>query len=164
MSCSNSRPFSPISSSRPRKGLIKEAPAFAAMIACAAEKHNVTFTLIPSPDNARVAFRPARVSGHFMTTFGAIFEYSCPSRSMPSVSSLVHSADTGPLTISQIAAMCSLKSTLPSLEISEGLVVTPSAIPKDTASRISSRLAVSRKNFIKTSSYECDKAAEIIRE
>jgi hypothetical protein len=55
---------------------MKEAPAFAARMACAAEKHKVTFTLIPSLDNARVAFKPARVSGHFMTTFGAIFEYS----------------------------------------------------------------------------------------
>jgi hypothetical protein len=121
------------------------------MIACAAEKQSVTFTLMPSLDNARVAFSPARVSGHFMTTFGAIFEYSWPSRSIPSVSSLVHSADTGPLTISQIAAMCSSNSTLPSFAINEGLVVTPSAIPKAAASRISLRLALSRKNFIKTS-------------
>src|SRR5262249_33644238 len=47
--------------------------------------------------------------------------------------------------------MCSLKSTLPSLDTSDGLVVTPSSIPRLAASRISLRLAVSMKNFIQPS-------------
>src|SRR6267142_3559558 len=151
MSCSRINPFWPISSRRPRNGLIKDAPALAAKIACAAEKQSVTFTLIPSRDNCCVAFSPSRVRGHFTTTFGAIFEYSRPSRNMPSVSRLVTSAETGPCTISQIAAMCCLKSTPPSLAMRDGLVVTPSARPNELASRISFRLAVSIKNFIKTS-------------
>src|SRR5258705_7644711 len=144
-------PFWPMSSRRPRRGLIKEAPALAARIACAAEKHKVTLTLIPSFANRRVALSPSRVSGHLTTTLGAILEYSRPSRSMPSVSWLVTSAETGPWTISQMAAICCLKSTPPSLAISEGLVVTPSAIPNEAPSRISFRFAVSRKNFIITS-------------
>ena len=41
-----------------------------------------------------------------------------------------------------------LKSTSPSFAISDGLVVTPSARPRDAPSRISLRFAVSRKNFI----------------
>src|SRR6185436_11260050 len=44
--------------------------------------------------------------------------------------------------------MCCLKSTSPSFEMSDGLVVTPSARPSAAPSRISLRLAVSRKNFI----------------
>src|SRR5215217_6149291 len=48
--------------------------------------------------------------------------------------------------------MCCLKSTPLSFAISDGLVVTPSARPSAAPSRISLRLAVSRKNFI-TSSY-----------
>src|SRR5687768_13435486 len=137
-----------MSSRRPRNGLINDAPAFAATIACAAEKQRVTFTRIPSSDRCRVAFNPSRVSGHLITTFGAIFEYSRPSRTIPSLSWLVTSAETGPWTISQIAAMCCLKSTFPSFAIREGLVVTPSARPNAAPSRISLRFAVSRKNFI----------------
>src|ERR1041384_5805400 len=148
MFCSNNRPFSPMSSKRPRNGLMNAAPAFAATIACAGEKHKVTFTLIPSSVNCRVALRPSRVSGHLTTTFGAIFAYSSPSRTMPSLSWLVTSAETGPWTISQIAAMCFLKSTSPSFAISDGFVVTPSASPSDAPSRISFKFAVSRKNFI----------------
>src|SRR5262249_50197214 len=47
-----------------------------------------------------------------------------------------------------MVCICSLKSTLPSFETSDGLVVTPSSIPRLAASRISLRLAVSKKNFI----------------
>src|SRR5947209_18273794 len=50
-----------------------------------------------------------------------------------------------------MAAMCCLKSTPPSFATREGLVVTPSAMPSDAASRISLRFAVSIKNFISTS-------------
>ena len=56
--------------------------------------------------------------------------------------------DTGPETILQISAMCCLKSTFPSLETRVGFVVTPSHSPSAAACRISSRLAVSKKNFI----------------
>ena len=115
---------------------MKLAPAFAARMACAAEKQRVTLTLIPSSLRTRVAFRPSRVSGHLTTTLGAIFAYSRPSRIIPSASSLVHSAEIGPATISQMAAMCCLKSTLPSLAIRLGFVVTPSASPSAAPSRI----------------------------
>ena len=112
------------------------------------EKQSVT-SPDPSPSSCRVAFNPSRVSGT-ITTFGAIFEYS-PSLIIPAASSLVHSAETGPDTILQISAMWVLKSTLPSLAIRLGLVVTPSASPSAAPSRISSRFAVSRKNFISIS-------------
>ena len=51
----------------------------------------------------RVASKPATVSGHLMTTFGAIFTYSRPCLSISSRSSVVTSADTGPDTILQIS-------------------------------------------------------------
>src|SRR4051812_15463523 len=53
-----------------------------------------------------------------------------------------------PLTISQILARCSLKSTFPSFATRLGLVVTPSIRPSSLASLISSRFAVSIKNFM----------------
>jgi len=56
------------------------------------------------------------------------------------------SALIGPSTIEQISAMTCLKS-LPSLAISEGLVVTPSTTPRFAASRISFTSAVSKKNM-----------------
>ena len=128
---------------------MNEAPALAAQTAWAAEKQSVTFTLIPSSFRIRVASSPSRVSGHLMTTFVAIFTYSRPCFSISSRALLVVSAETGPETILQISAMCCLKSTLPSFEIRVGLVVTPSARPRAAALRISSRFAVSRKNFIR---------------
>src|SRR5919202_3114476 len=117
-------------------------------MACAAEKQRVTLTLMPSEVSRRVAFSPSRVSGHLTTTLGAIPAYSRPSRSMPSASRLVTSAETSPRTISQMAATCARKSAAPSLATSEGLVVTPSTTPSAAPSRISFRFAVSRKNFI----------------
>src|SRR3954451_22788486 len=53
----------------------------------------------------------------------------------------------GPSTMSQIAAICS-RIGLPSFAIRVGLVVTPSTMPHSAPFRISSRFAVSRKNFI----------------
>src|ERR1051326_5307564 len=41
-----SMPVAPMSSSRPIKGETNVAPAFAANIACAAEKQSVTFTMV----------------------------------------------------------------------------------------------------------------------
>src|SRR5690348_13157733 len=67
---------------------------------------------------------------------------------MPLTSSAVTSAEMSPLTIAHIFARCSLKSPLPSFATSEGFVVTPSMSPSSLHSRISSRFAVSIKNFI----------------
>ena len=141
-------PSCAVSSRRPMKGEIYDAPAFAAKSACAAEKHSVTFTFVPSSRNFRVAFKPSSVSGHLTTTFGAILANSRPSRSIPSVSSAVTSAETSPLTMLQISAIRSLKSISPSFATSVGLVVTPSIMPSSFASLISSKFAVSIKNFI----------------
>ena len=62
-------------------------------------------------------------------------------------SSETASALTGPLTTSAISRTRVWKSMFPSLETSVGLVVTPATTPQEQASLISSRLAVSRKNF-----------------
>ena len=62
-----------------------------------------------------------------------------------------HSTLTGPGTIRQISAMSSSNFRF-SFEQREGLVVTPSTIPQLASSRISSRFAVSRKNFMSSSS------------
>jgi hypothetical protein len=59
----------PMSSGLPTNGLTINAPALAAMIAYAAEKHSVTLTRIPSLLSAEVVLMPSRVSGHFTTTF-----------------------------------------------------------------------------------------------
>src|SRR5262245_44181148 len=70
-----------------------------------------------------------------------------PSYSVATTSALTEAPSQ--LRISQIFKMCSLKSTLPSLAMSDGLVVTPSRMPRLSASRISFRFAVSTKNFIR---------------
>ena len=49
-------PSWPMSSRRPTKGDTKAAPAFAARIACPAEKHKVTFTFVPSSESALQVF------------------------------------------------------------------------------------------------------------
>jgi hypothetical protein len=126
----------------------------AAKIAWAAEKQWVTLTLMPSSVNLFVAFNPSLVRGHLTTTFDAVREYSRPSRSMPSRSRLVTSADTSLCTISQIIAIYYLKSTLPSLAINEEFVVTPLITPSSAASRISFRLAISIKISSLTSHYQ----------
>src|SRR5207253_7106180 len=95
-----------MSSSRPRNGLMNDAPALAAQTACAEEKQSVTFTLIPSSLRIRVASNPSSVSGHLTTTFGAILTYSRPCLSISSRSFVVVSAETGPETILHISAMC----------------------------------------------------------
>src|ERR1041384_8658337 len=122
-----------MSSRRPRNGLMNDAPALAAQTACVAEKQSVTLTLIPSSLRILVASNPAAVSGHLITTFGAIFTYSRPCLSISSRLSVVTSADTGPDTILQISATWVLKSTLPSFDTSVGLVVTPSHNPSAAA-------------------------------
>src|SRR5207237_9863542 len=89
-----------------------------------------------------------RVVGTFTTTYLFQLAYSRPSRSMPSRSVESTSTLTGPFTTSQISLMSGLLFCLFSFAISEGLVVTPSRIPRAAASRISLMLAVSIKNFM----------------
>src|SRR5258705_41602 len=61
--------------------------------------------------------------------------------------SAVTSADTGPLTMSQISRRTS-SNRRPVLETRVGFVVTPSARPIEAASRMSLMSAVSMKNFM----------------
>ena len=72
MSAISAMPFSPMSSSRPMNGLTKVAPALAARIAWAAEKHSVTLTIAPSSVRRRQARSPSGVSGTFTVMFLAI--------------------------------------------------------------------------------------------
>ena len=51
------------------KGETHQAPAFAARSAWVGEKHNVTFTLIPSAASLLVAFNPSAIKGTFTTMF-----------------------------------------------------------------------------------------------
>ncbi len=101
---------------------------------------------MPSSTRHLQAFRPSRVVGNFTTIFLCQLAYSRPSLHIAPASV---SAFTGPSTTEQISRMVSLKVLpLPSFAISDGLVVTPSRMPSEAASRISLMLAVSRKNFI----------------
>src|SRR3954467_8782136 len=106
------------------------------------------FTLMPSELSCLHPLMPSRVVGSFTTTCLCQLAYSRPSRSIPSKSVESTSTLTGPFTISQISLMSGLLFCLFSFAISEGLVVTPSKIPRAAASRISLMLAVSIKNFM----------------
>ena len=112
-------------------GLTNAAPAFAARSAWFAEKQSVTFVRMSRSENVRVATRPASVSGTFTTTLEWIAARCIPSRTMPSASVAVTSADTGPSTIPQISRITSSK-TRPDFATSDGLVVTPSTTPHGT--------------------------------
>ena len=147
MSLISSMPSVATSSSRPTKGEMNEAPALAARIAWAAEKHSVTFTIVPSSDRRLQVFKPSRVSGTLTAMFLAMRASFWPSRSIVAWSVAVTSALTGPGTIWQISRTVAMKS-LPVLAISDGLVVTPSTSPVAARSRISLMSAVSMKNFI----------------
>ena len=136
-----------MSSSRPTKGEMKEAPALAARIAWAAEKHSVTLTMVPSSESSLQVLSPSRVSGTLTVTFLASRARRRPSASMVGWSRAVTSALTGPGTTAQISWMTS-KNFLPVLAMSEGLVVTPSSNPVAASSRISPKSAVSTKNFM----------------
>src|SRR4029453_8841569 len=72
-------PSWPISSSRPTKGEMNDAPALAASRAWAAEKHRVTFTIVPSEESALQVLRPSGVSGTFTATFLASLASFVPS-------------------------------------------------------------------------------------
>ena len=67
----------------------------------------------------------------------------------------VTSADTGPLTRSQISRVTSRMSR-PDFLISEGLVVTPSTMPRACSSAMASISAVSTKNFMSGTSVRLD--------
>ncbi|MBP1619401.1 MAG: hypothetical protein H6Q02_168 [Acidobacteria bacterium] len=80
------------------------APAFATSNAWAAEKHSVRLVGIPSSANRAHTLIPSRVIGSLTTTFSAIVASSRPSRSIPSASVAITSADTAPPTRPQISA------------------------------------------------------------
>ena len=124
-----------MSSKRPMKGEINDAPAFAASNAWFAEKQRVTFTMCPSDDSVLHAFKPSHVRGTLTAMLGAISTNLRPSAIMVSASVDVTSALTGPDTIAQISFVTSMMSR-PDFLIRDGLVVTPSTMPKSFNSRI----------------------------
>src|SRR5262249_33159367 len=134
-------------SRRPTNGLTKYAPAFAASSACAAEKHSVTLTRMPSPDRALHTLMPSLVSGTLTIMHGSIFAMSCPCCIMPAKSVAVTSPLTGPLTMPQIFLRLSRKSP-GSLASRVGFVVTPSMIPRSASLSMSLMLPVSTNSFI----------------
>src|SRR5438874_13628807 len=103
--------------------------------------------LIPCPLRHLHAFTPSRVVGSFTTTCSCQLANSWPSRHIVPESVPTTSTLTGPPTILQISRIAGLNG-LPSLAMSDGLVVTPSRIPSAAASRISLIFPVSRKSFI----------------
>src|SRR5215208_7591074 len=147
MSRMRSMPTAPMSSRRPRNGLMYVAPAFAESSACGAEKQSVWFTRMPLPDRYFTALSPSLVSGHLTTAFGAICASSSPSFTMPSKSTATTSRLTSPGTIEQISSTSGRKGFF-SLAMRDGFVVTPSTTPIATPSLISETFAVSRKIFI----------------
>ena len=126
---------------------MKLAPAFAARIACAGEKQSVTLTLWPSDAKALQAVRPSQVKGTLIAMFGAILASFSPSVIICLASVATTSAETGPETMSQISFVTSRMSR-PDFRISEGLVVTPSTMPRSFNSLIAAVSAVSTKNFM----------------
>ncbi len=75
-------PSLPTSSSRPTKGEMKLAPALAASSACAAEKHSVTLTIVPSLVSVRHVLSPSGVSGTLTATLRASLASLRPSASI----------------------------------------------------------------------------------
>jgi hypothetical protein len=122
------------------------APALAASRACVGLKHRVTLVLMPSSVQVRTALRPSAISGIFTTMFGRSDDSSRASFIMTSYVVPMTSADTGPLTTSQISSNTS-RNFLPVFATSDGLVVTPSTSPMEAASLTSRMSAVSMKNF-----------------
>ena len=89
------------------------------------EKHKVTFVLIPFAESSLQAFKPSKVSGSLITIFFAISFKILASLSIPSQSTAVTSALTGPL----ISLHISFKIVFIFLfcfAINEGFVVIPS--------------------------------------
>src|SRR6266850_222175 len=79
MSRMRSMPTAPMSSRRPRNGLMYVAPALALSSAWGAEKQSVWFMRMPLPERYFTAFRPSAVSGTFTTTLGATWPSATPS-------------------------------------------------------------------------------------
>src|SRR5882724_1856594 len=150
MSRIRSMPTCPMSSRRPRNGLMYTAPAFAESRACGAEKQSVWLTRMPSPLRYFTALIPSLVSGHLTTTLGATCTSSLPSFTMPSKSVATTSRLTSPGTTLQISSTSGRKGRF-SLAMSEGFVVQPSTRPMATPSRSSFTFAVSRKIFMSSS-------------
>src|SRR5438874_13065361 len=136
-----------MSSSLPTNGLTYAAPVLATSSAWLGEKHSVILILIPCPLRHLHAFTPSRVVGSFTTTCSCQLANSWPSRHIVPESVPTTSTLTGPPTILQISRIAGLNG-LPSLAMSDGLVVTPSRIPGAAAARISFIFPVSRKIFI----------------
>src|SRR6202521_1213890 len=148
ISRSSVRPSKEISSRRPRNGLTKYAPALATIRACGAENISVMLTRMCSFERMLSARTPSGIMGILTITLGCHVAISRASRRMPGVSVDTTSALTTPsFKILAISTMCSRKGRF-SLATSVGLVVTPSIPPSDIPCRISSRFAVSRKNFM----------------
>src|SRR5690606_14638007 len=144
-------PSEPVSSMRPTKGEMKDAPALAASKAWLAEKQSVTLTMrFISVRMVRQAFNPSSVSGTLMQMFGAILASALASFIIWLYSVATTSAETGPLTIEQISFV-TLVMLPPDFRIRDGLVVTPSSRPRSLSSRISLTSAVSAKNFMAVS-------------
>ena len=112
-----------------------------------AEKHRVTFVLIPSSFRAHTALMPSGIRGILTTMFGAHLDSALPSSIISGAVTLRTSALTGPGTMEAISLTTSSKSR-PSLNTMLGFVVTPSTRPQSMPCLISSTFAVSRKNFI----------------
>ena len=123
------------------------APALAAKRAWFALKHRVTLTIFPSPDKILQAFKPSHVSGSLTVMLEAMSASLRPSAIMSSAFVATTSALTGPETKSQISLVTSMISR-PDFMIKDGLVVTPSTMPKSFNSAIASISAVSTKNFM----------------
>src|SRR4029077_6428561 len=133
---------------RPRNGLTMYAPALATISACGAENISVMLTRMCSFARILSARTPSGIMGILTITLGCHVAISRASRRMLAVSVETTSALISPFfTMLQISMMCSRKGRL-SLAISVGLVVMPSITPSETPWRISSRFAVSRKNFM----------------
>ena len=111
------------------------------------EKHRVILVLMPSEESTLTALSPSFTMGTFITTFFAILESSLASLIISSALRLTASTLTGPSTMEHISSTHS-RQGLPVLDISVGLVVTPSRMPRLWASLISFTSAVSIKNFI----------------
>src|SRR5664280_1908453 len=89
-------PSSLMSSRRPTNGERRLAPALAARSPWLAEKISVQFVLIPSSAKRLIASRPFSLIATLTTMLGASFAKWRPSASIPSTSSAMTSALTGP--------------------------------------------------------------------
>ena len=108
---------------------------------------SVMLTRLPSAVSTFVALSPSAMQGILTTMFLWSDARWRPSRSIPSASVATTSPEIGPSMVLQISTRISSGSPF-SLASRLGLVVMPSTTPSVAASRISARLAVSRKIFM----------------